>query len=142
MNKLLVVLISSAFAFVAASALAQAPAPAPATKQPVPTRAIPSEGDLMPLSKMDTDQAKAARAAAKAKWDTLTPEEKAAYKKAAQQKKRQELTAMEAVAAEQGPVYNTKQGAADAAASKAQPTPTKAQRQQDVTTQSKGSTGQ
>jgi len=62
----------------------------------------------MPLSKMDTDQAKAARAAAKAKWDKMTPEEKAAYKKAASQKKREELTAMEAVAADQGPVFDAK----------------------------------
>jgi acyl-CoA reductase-like NAD-dependent aldehyde dehydrogenase len=141
MNKLLVVLMTSAFAFVAASALAQAPAPA--AKQPVPTRAIPSEGDVMPLSKMDTDQAKAARAAAKAKWDKMTPEEQAAYKKAAANKKREELTAMEAVAAEgAGIVYDTKKGAAEAAASKAQPLPTKQERQADVTKQGKGSTGQ
>jgi acyl-CoA reductase-like NAD-dependent aldehyde dehydrogenase len=142
MNKLLVALITSAFAFASASALAQAPAATPPAKQPVPTRAIPSEGDVMPLSKMDTDQAKAARAAAKAKWDKMTPEEKAAYKKAASQKKREELTAMEAVAADQGPVFDAKKAKEEAAASKAQPLPTPKQRQQDVTTQSKGSTGQ
>jgi hypothetical protein len=134
MNKLLLAFIASAFAFVAASALAQAPA-----KQPVPTRPIASEGDVMPLSKMDTEQAKKAKADAKAKWDSLTPEQQAAYKKSAAQKKRQDLTAMEAVASETGPVYNTKQGAADAAASKAQPAPTKQERQADLKAQEKAS---
>jgi hypothetical protein len=96
----------------------------------------------MPLSKMDTEKAKAARAEAKAKWDKLTPQEQAAYKKAAAAKKREELTAMEAVAADQGPVYDAKAGAKAAAESKAQPLPTKQERQADVTKQGKGSTGQ
>src|SRR5215831_19439477 len=132
MNKLLLALIASAFAFVAASALAQAPAPAPAKKEPVPTRPIASEGDVMPLSKMDTDQAKAARAAAKAKWDKMTPEEQAAFKKSMKQKKQQDLTALEAVASETGPVYDTKKAAEEAKASKAQPLPTKQERQADL----------
>ena len=142
MNKLLLALIASAFAFVSASALSQAPAPAPAKKEPVPTRPIASEGDLMPLSKMDTDQAKAARAAAKAKWDKMTPEEQAAYKKAAAKKKREELTALEAVASDTGPTFDAKKAKEEAAASKAQPLPTKQERQADVTKQGKSSTGQ
>jgi len=138
MNKLLVSLIAGAFAFASATALAQAPAPAakPAT-QP-----IPSEGDLTPLSKMDTDKAKAARAAAKAKWDKMTPEEQAAFKKNMKAKRAEELTAMEAVAADQGPVFDAKKAAAEAQASKAQPLPSKQERQADVTKQGKGSTGQ
>src|SRR5215471_21657950 len=136
MNKLLLALIASAFAFVTASAVAQTPAPKP---KPA-TQAIPSEGDVMPLSKMDTDQAKAARAAAKAKWDAMTPEEKAAAKKAVRNKRQQDLTAIdEYVVKTEGAQYNAKQGAADAAASKAQPTPSKAQRQKDLSSGEKAS---
>jgi len=135
MNKLLLALIASAFAFVTASAVAQTPAPKP---KPA-TQAIPSEGDVMPLSKMDTEQAKAARAAAKAKWDKMTPEEQAAFKKNMKQKKQQDLTALEAVASETGPVYNTKQAAEEAKASKAQPLPTKQERQADLKAQEKAS---
>ena len=139
MNKPLATLIAGAFAVVSASALAQTTA-APAKKEPVPTRAIPSEGDVMPLSKMDTEQAKAARAAAKAKWDAMTPEEKTAYKKAVQKKRQADLTALdEYVVRSEGATYNAKQGAADAAASKAQPTPSKAQRQKDLSSGEKAS---
>lgn len=138
MNKLLVALIAGTFAFTAASALAQTPAPA--KKEPVPTRAIPSEGDVMPLSKMDTEQAKAARAAAKAKWDAMTPEEKTAYKKAVQKKRQADLTALDDyVIRSEGATYNAKAGAAAAAASKAQPTPDKAQRQKDLSNAEKAS---
>ena len=136
MNKLLVSLIAGAFAFASAVAVAQTPAAKPAT-QP-----IPSEGDVMPLSKMTTDQAKAARAAAKAKWDKMTPEEQAAFKKNLKAKRSEELTAMEAVAADQGPVFDAKKAAEEAKASKAQPLPSKQERQADVTKQGKGSTGQ
>ena len=139
MNKLLAVLIAGALAFASASALAQT---APAPKPKPETQPIPSDSSLMPLSKMDTDAAKKARAEAKAKWDKMTPDEKAALKKQIAAKRREELTAMEAVAAEQGPVYDAKQGAELAKESKAQPTPTKAERQKDLSNQSKGATGQ
>lgn len=140
MNKLLVALIASAFAVVSASALAQT-TPAPAKKEPVPTRPIAGEGDLMPLSKMDTDQAKAARAAAKSKWDAMTPEEKTAYKKSVQKKRQADLTALdEYVIRSEGATYNAKAGAAAAAASKAQPTPDKSQRQKDLSNAEKAST--
>lgn len=138
MNKLLAALIAGAFAFVSASALAQAPAPKP---KPA-TQPIPSEGDVMPLSKMTTDQAKAARTAAKAKWDAMTPEEQAAYKKAMRKKRQEELTAFEAVASETGPTFDAKKAAEEAKASKALPKPTAAERQKDLKAQEKGATGQ
>jgi hypothetical protein len=138
MNKLLVALIAGALAFVSASVLAQAPAPKP---KPA-THAIEGEGDLMPLSKMDTEQAKAARAAAKAKWDAMTPEEQAALKKKIANKRVQDLTATEAIAANQGPVFDAAQAKKDAAVSKALPKPTAAERQKDLSQQSKGVTGQ
>jgi hypothetical protein len=133
MNKLLVALFAGAFAFVSASAIAQGMKPA--------TQPIPSDSTLMPLSKMDTEQAKAARAAAKAKWDSMTPEEKAAAKKAVAKKRQQDLTAIdELVAKGEGVPYDAKQGAAASAASKAQPTPSKAQRQKDLSNAEKAST--
>ena len=110
MNKLIVALCASAFTFGSAAALAQ------------------GDNDMKPLSKMETQDAKAARAAAKAKWASMTPEEQAAAKKAARAKKQSELTALDNQACNF--CYDAKQGAADAAASKAMPAPTKAERQQ------------
>ena len=121
MNRLLAGLIVSSFAFASASAIAQSP----------PTQPIQTTGVGF-VSKMSTEEAKAARAEAKAKWETLTPEQKAAYKSAASKKKREELTAMEEVASETGPVYDTKKAAEEAKASKAQPLPTKQERQADL----------
>ena len=131
MNRLLAGLIVSSFAFASASAIAQSP-----KTQPIQTTGVGF------VSKMSTEEAKAARAEAKAKWDKLTPEQQAAYKKAAAKKKREELTAMEEVAADQGPVFDAKKASEEAKASKAQPLPSKQERQADVTKQSKGSTGQ
>ncbi|HEY1459885.1 MAG TPA: hypothetical protein VGH59_07505 [Casimicrobiaceae bacterium] len=104
MNKLLVALCASVFAFGSVSVLAG--------------------NDMKPISKMESQEAKAARAAAKAKWDKMTPEEQATWKKEARAKKRSDLTALEAVAQESDR-YNTKQGAEAAAASKAGPAPAK-----------------
>jgi hypothetical protein len=117
MNKLIVALCASAFTFGSAAVLAQ------------------GDNDMKPLSKMETQDAKAARAAAKAKWASMTPEQQAAAKKAAQAKKQADLTAMDNQACNF--CYDTKQAAADAAASKAMAPPTKAQRQQDATTMDK-----
>ena len=115
MNKLIVALCASAFAFGSVSALAG--------------------NDMKPLSKMETQEAKAARAAAKAKWAKMTPEEQAATKKAARAKKAADLTALEKIAQEGDSIsYDAKQGAKDAAASKAQPVPTKQERLKDLTT--------
>ena len=103
MNKLIVALCASAFALGSASALA---------------------GNTMkPLSKMETQEAKAARDAAKAKWAKMTPEEKAATKKAAAAKNRQSWTATEEISS--GIQYDATKGAQEAAASKAGPAPTK-----------------
>jgi FKBP-type peptidyl-prolyl cis-trans isomerase len=104
MNKLIVALCASAFAFGSASVLAD-------------------DSDMKPLSKMQTDEAKAAKAAAKAKWDKMTPEEKAATKKAAAAKNRDSWTATEQLSS--GIEYDAKKGAQDAAASKAGPAPAK-----------------
>jgi hypothetical protein len=99
MNKLLVALFAGAFALISASALAQ------------------PDNTMQPLSKMDTDKAKAARA-----------------------KKLSEANALDMVANE-NMQYNppTKE---EAAASKALPKPTKEQRQKDLAEQAKKSSGQ
>ncbi len=117
MNKLIVALCASAFALGSGFALAQ------------------GDNDMKPLSKMETQDAKAASAAAKAKWAAMTPEQQAAAKKAARAKKQSELTALDNAACNF--CYNTKKAAAEAAESKAMAAPTKAQRQQDATTMDK-----
>ncbi len=86
---------------------------------------------MKPVSKMETEEAKAARAAAQAKWAAMTPEQQAAARKAANAKRLSEATALDVVASE-NMNYNAKAGAAAAAASKAQPAPTAAQRQQNM----------
>ena len=124
MNKLLIALFASAFAFTSAAALAD-------------------DSSVMPLSKMDTEQAKQARADAKAKWDKMTPQEQAAARKAANAKRLSDATALDAVANESGAMrYDPKAGAAATAASKEQAKPTKAERQKDLKEQEKKSSGQ
>ncbi|HTP48121.1 MAG TPA: hypothetical protein VMQ50_14515 [Casimicrobiaceae bacterium] len=122
MNKLLAALFASAFAFGMTSAFAD-------------------DSDFKPLSKMETNEAKAAREAAKMKWDAMTPQEQAAAKKAARNKKLSEATALDEVANE-NMMYNAKQGAAETAKSKEQAKPTKEQRAQDVKSSTKPTTGQ
>jgi hypothetical protein len=123
MNKLLVALFAGAFAFA--------------------MPAFADDSSLMPLSKMQTDEAKAAREAAKAKWDKMTPQEQAAARKAAAAKKLADATALDAVANESGAMrYDPKAGAAATAASKEVAKPTKAERQKDLTEQAKKSSGQ
>src|SRR5215468_5679655 len=98
MNKLLIALLAGAFAFFSAAAVAD-------------------DSSVMPLSKMDTQQAKQAKADAKAKWDKMTPEEQAAAKKAARAKKQGDQTALDAIAQESGSMkYDPKAGAKDTAA--------------------------
>ena len=117
MNKLLAALFASAFAFgITSSALAD-------------------DNTMMPLSKMDTEQAKAARAAAKAKWDAMTPQQQAAAKKAAMNKRLGEANAIDMIASES--MAYTAPSKAEQAASKAVPKPTKEQRQQDLKAQEK-----
>src|SRR5450631_3929417 len=107
MNKLIVALCASAFAFGSVSALAG--------------------NDMKPLSKMETEQAKAARATAKAHWDSMTPEQQAAAKKAARNKKLSDASALDMIAND-NMQYDAKQGAADAAKSKEIAKPTQQQR--------------
>jgi hypothetical protein len=111
MNKLIVALCASAFAFGSVSVLAG--------------------NSMKPLSKMETQDAKAARVAAQAKWDSMTPEQQAAARKAARAKKLSDATALDMVAND-NMQYDAKQGAADAAKSKELAKPTTAQRAQDL----------
>jgi hypothetical protein len=111
MNKLIVALCASAFAFGSASVLAG--------------------NSMKPLSKMETQDAKAARAAAQEKWASMTPEQQAAARKAARSKKLSDATALDMVAND-NMQYDAAQGKADAAASKMQAKPTAAQRQADL----------
>jgi hypothetical protein len=122
MNKLIVALCASAFAFGSVSALAG--------------------NDMKPLSKMETQDAKAARTAAQAKWAAMTPEQQAAARKAARSKRLADATALDMVATE-NMQFDAAQAKKDAAASKAQPVPTKAERQQMGTSMDKkASSGQ
>jgi hypothetical protein len=122
MNKLLIALFASAFALAAAPALAVDYA----------------DNTMQPLSKMETKDAQAAKAAAKAKWDKMTPQEQEAAKKAAKARKQADQTALDYVAQESFR-YDTKTGAEAAKASKdsGQKKPTKEQRQKDLSNQEK-----
>ena len=126
MNRLLVAVIAGAFALISASAFAQT--------------AAQQDNTMQPLSKMDTQDAKAARAAAQEKWAKMTPQEQAAAKKAARAKKLADANAIDMIANDNMQyVPPTK---AEAAASKEVPKPTKEQRQKDLAEQAKKSSGQ
>ena len=75
-KKLIAALFAGAFAFASVSAVAD---------------------DKTPPAPVDQAKLKADRVAAKAKWDSMTPEQKAAMKKAAQAKKLSELSAVEQI---------------------------------------------
>jgi hypothetical protein len=51
--------------------------------------------DMTTMTKSETAQAKAEREAAQAKWASLTPDQKAALRKSAQQKRMSEMNALE-----------------------------------------------
>lgn len=120
MNKLLVALFAGAFA--------------------IAIPAFADDSSLMPLSKMQTDEAKAARAAAQAKWNAMTPQEQAAAKKAARAKKLMDATAIDVIASEN--MQYMPPSKAEQAQSKAVPKPTKEQRKEDVSKSTKPTTGQ
>jgi hypothetical protein len=108
MNKLLAALVVGAFAFGSLPALAQ------------------DKTQSFILTPGEQARLKTERDAAKAKWAAMTPEEKAATKKAASGKRRSELTTVEEMSMGSGTEYfNAKEGAAAAAASKAGPKPEK-----------------
>lgn len=73
-KKLIAALFAGAFAFASVSAIAD---------------------DKTPPAPVDQAKLKAERLDAKAKWDAMTPEQKAATRKAAQAKKLSELTMLE-----------------------------------------------
>jgi len=58
---------------------------------------VAQDGGDERATQAESAQLKADRAAAKAKWDSMTPEQKAAMKKAAQAKKLSELSAVEQI---------------------------------------------
>jgi hypothetical protein len=58
---------------------------------------IAQNDDMQTMTKSESAQMKAEREAAKAKWDAMTPEQKAAARKAMQQKRMSEMNAMERV---------------------------------------------
>jgi predicted Fe-S protein YdhL (DUF1289 family) len=58
---------------------------------------VAQEGDSPALNPADTAKLKAERVDAKAKWDSMTPEQKAAMRKAAQAKKLSELSTLEQI---------------------------------------------
>lgn len=59
---------------------------------------IAQNDDMTTMTKSETAQLKAEREAAKAKWDAMTPEQKAAARKAMQQKRMADMNAMERAA--------------------------------------------
>ena len=116
MNKLIVALVGSAFAFGSAAVFADG-------------------SDLKPLTKAETEMYKQQRADAKAALEKMTPEQRAAMRKAAQGKKQYELSAMEQ-ANQDG--YDDagarKEAKAAVAQSKAMAAPTKAEKAADLNT--------
>jgi hypothetical protein len=111
MNKLLAALVVGAFAFGSLPALAQVGS---------------DKTQSFILTPGEQARLKTEREAAKAKWAAMTPEEKAATKKAASAKRRSELTTVEEMSMGSGTEYfNAKEGAAATAASKAGPKPEK-----------------
>jgi len=119
MNKLIVVLVGSAFAFGSAAVFADG-------------------SDLKPLTRAETEMYKKQRADAKAAVAAMTPEQRAAMVKAAQGKKQMELSALEQ-AAQEG--YDTagarKEAKAAVAESKAMAAPTSAEKAADLNKQVK-----
>jgi hypothetical protein len=108
MKTLLAALVVGAFAFGSLPAMAQ------------------DKTESFVLSPAEQAKLKAARVDAKAKWAAMTPEQKTATRKAANAKKRSELTAVEDLSMGEGTdAFNAKEGAAAAAASKAGPKPEK-----------------
>ena len=71
MNNVLVAFCASAFVLSSASA---------------PAQGMSGDNDLNPPSKIETQDAKTAEAAAKARWASMTPEQQAAARKAAREK--------------------------------------------------------
>jgi uncharacterized membrane protein len=129
MNKLIAVLIAGIFALGSVAAVAQ-----------VPT------GDKTPAPPVDQKALKAERDAKKAEAAKMTPEEKAAAKKAKRAERQKELTTGEKTQQEGGasPKAQAEEGKKAADASKAQPKalPTKEEKQKALKEQEKKASGQ
>ena len=119
MNKLILALTAGAFALGSTAAFADG-------------------SDLKPLSKAETEMYKQQRADARAALEKMTPEERAAMRKAASAKKQYELSALE-IAAQDG--YDSagarKEAKISNAQSKAMPAPTSAEKAADLNKQVK-----
>jgi hypothetical protein len=63
-----------------------------------PRSVLADNSDSKPVSKMETEEAKAAHEAAQAKWNNMTTEERNAAKKVARAKKLSDATALDMVA--------------------------------------------
>ena len=129
MNKLIAILIAGTFALGSVAAMAQ-----------VPT------GDKTPAQPVDQAKLKADREAAKAAAAKMTPEEKAAAKKAKRAARQADLAGSEKRGQEGGPSPQAEAaaGAKAAADSKAQPKalPTKEDKQKALKEQEKKASGQ
>ena len=119
MNKLILALFAGAFAFGSTAAFADG-------------------NDMKPLTKEETNMYKQQRADAKAALEKMTPEQRAAMRKAAAGKKQMELSALE-IAAQEG--YDATgariEAKAAVAQSKAMPAPTTAEKAADLNKQVK-----
>jgi hypothetical protein len=117
MNKLILALSAGAFALASTGAFADG-------------------SDLQPLTKAQTDMYRQQRADARAALEKMTPEERAAMRKASVGKKQYELSAME-IANQDG--YDTtgarKDAKASIAQSKAMAAPTKQEKAADLSKQ-------
>ena len=119
MNKLIFALTAGAFALGSTAAFADG-------------------SDLKPLSKAETEMYKQQRADAKAALEKMTPEQRAAMRKAAEGKKQMELTTLEMMAQDG---YDSagarKEAKASVAQSKAMAAPTSAEKAADLNKQVK-----
>ena len=117
MNKLILALFAGAFALGSTAAFADG-------------------SDLQPLTKAQTDMYRQQRAEARAALEKMTPEERAAMRKASISKKQYELSALE-LAAQEG--YDTsgarKEARISNAQSKAMPAPAREEKAADLSKQ-------
>ena len=119
MNKLIVALVGSAFAFGSAAVFADG-------------------SDLKPLTRSETEMYKQQRADARAALEKMTPEQRAAMRKAAEGKKLMELTTLEMMSQEGYDAAGARKDAKAAVAqSKAMAAPTKEEKAADLNKQIK-----
>ncbi len=119
MNKLILALIAGAFTLGATTVFAD-------------------DSSMKPLTSAETKMYRQERAEAKAALEKMTPEERAAMRKASQGKKRMELSVMEQMNQDGYDATGARiEAKASVAQSKAMAAPTKAERAADVNSQIK-----